>query len=122
MIKLVLGRDQLYYVSLCEDHDSIRLAITPEEDAKVKLEGVQERWELIEYFNSKLMEIVKTYMPASNKPTRYIPCSRCPKLHLKLDEIRKSDKPLRCARGRLAEDYYSDLRQHKGKFIATTVD
>ena len=122
MIKLVLGRDQLYYVSLCEDHDSIRLAITPEEDAKVKLEGIQERWKLIEYFNSKLMEIVKTYMPASNVPTRYIPCSRCPKLHLNLDEIRKSDKPLRCARGRLAEDYYSDLIQQKGKFIATTVD
>ena len=44
MIKLVLGRDQLYYVSLCEDHDSIRLAITPEEDVKVKK---------INYFNEQ---------------------------------------------------------------------
>ena len=122
MIKLVLGRDQLYYVSLSEDYDSIRLAITPEEDAKVKSQGIQERWDLIEFFNSKLMETVKTYMPASDIPTRYIPCSRCAKLHLKLDEIRKSDKPLRCARGRLAEDYYSDLRQRKGKFLVVTVD
>lgn len=116
MIKLVLGHDQLYYVSLCEDHDSIRLAITPEEDVKVKSQGIRERWELIEYFNSKLIETVKAFMPASDLPKRYIPCNRCPKLHLKLDEIRKNDKPLRCARGRLAEDYYSDLRQSKGVF------
>ena len=116
MIKLVLGRDQLYYVSLCEDHDSIRLAITPEEDVKVKSQGIRERWELIEYFNSKLIETVKAFMPASDLPKCYIPCNRCPKLHLKLDEIRKNDKPLRCACGRLAEDYYSDLRQSKGVF------
>ena len=112
---MVLGRDQLYYVTLHEDHDSIRVAITPEvDDGKVTPQGVQERWKLIEYFSAKLMEFVATFMPASDPPKRYIPCSQCPKLHLNLDDIRKSNKPLRCVHGRLAEDYYSDLRQYQG--------
>ena len=114
IVKLVLGHDQLYYVSLCEDHDSIRLAISPDEDRTVASQGLQERWKLIEYFNTKLLEIVKAFMPASKLPQRYVPCSRCPNLHLKLDSIRESDKPLHCARGRLAPDYYSDLRQCQG--------
>ena len=110
----MLDHDQLYYVSFCEDHDSIRLAITPDDDGiTVPTPGVKARWDLIEYFNNKLVEMVKTFMPASDLPQRYIPCSRCPKLHnhLKLDHIRKTDKPLRCDRGKLLEDYYYDLRK-----------
>ena len=38
-------------------------------------------------------------MPASDPPQRYIPCSLCPKLHLKLDDIRAADKPLHCLNG-----------------------
>ena len=113
MIKMVLGHDQLYYVSLSENCESIRLAITPEKDVKVNSQGIRERWELIEEFNTKLRETIKAFMPASELPRRYIPCLRCPKLHLKLDEIRAHDKPLRCSRGRLSIDYYSDLRQYK---------
>ena len=113
IIKMVLGHDQLYYVSLCEVHDSMRLAISPDEDGTVTPQGLQERWKLIEYFNTKLMEIVKSFMPASDLPQRYIPCSLCHNLHLKLDSIRESDKPLRCAHGKLAKDYYSDLRQYQ---------
>ena len=111
----MLGRDQLYYVSLCEDHDSIRLAITPDEDGKVKPQSLQERWRLIEDFNAKLIETTKTYMPASELPLRYVPCSQCTDLHLRLDDIRATDKPLRCSEGKLPDDYYSDLRQYHGK-------
>lgn len=117
MIKLVLGSEQLYYVSLCEDHDSIRLAITPDDNVTVTLKGFQERWKLVEDFNFKLVETVRTYMPASNLPQRYIPCSKCTKLHLKLDDIRKNDRPLRCFHsGRLEENYYSDLRKYQGNY------
>ena len=115
VIKLVLGHDQLYFVSLCEDLDSIRLAIALDEDVAVTSQGLQERWKLIEDFNTKLKETVKTFMPASDAPQRYVPCSRCSKLHLKLDDIRKSSQPLHCVRGRLAEDYYSDLRKYEGR-------
>ena len=118
MIKMVLGHDQLYYVSLCEDHYSIRLAITPDEDGVVTPQGLQERWKLIEEFNTKLTEIVKAFMPASDLPQRYIACSLCPNLHLKLDGIRADDKPLHCAHGKLPKDYYSDLRQYQGILLA----
>ena len=114
MIKMVLGNDQLYYVSLCEDHHSIRLAITPDEDGIVTPQGLQERWKFIEEFNAKLMNIVKAFMPASNPPQRYIPCSLCPKLHLKLDDVRVDGKAIYCIKGKLPKDYYNDLRQYQG--------
>ena len=114
MIKMVLDLDQLYYVSLCEDQYSIRLAITPDDDGVVTPQDLQERWELIEEFNVKLIEKVKAFMPASDLPQRYIPCSLCPNLHLKLDDIRADNKPLHCFYGKLPKDYYSDLRQYQG--------
>ena len=114
MIKLVLGRDQFYYVNLCEDHNSIRLAITPDEDGIVKLQGLQERWRLIEYFDAKLKQIIQSFMPASDLPQCYIPCSFCSHLHLKLDDIRANDKPLRCHNRKFPADYYIDIRQYQG--------
>jgi len=112
----VLGRDQLYYVSLCEDHNSIRLAITPDEDGIVKSRSLQERWKLIDDFTAKLKETTKAFMPASELPQCYVPCSQCSDLHLKLDGIRSTDKPLRCFKGKLPEDYYSDIRQYQGNY------
>ena len=114
MIKMVLGHDQLYYVGLSEEHHSIRLAITPDEDGIVTIQGLQERWKLIEEFNVKLKETVKAFMPASQLPQSFIPCSLCPKLHLKLDDIRADNSPLRCINGKLPKEYYSDLRQCQG--------
>ena len=75
---MVLGHDQLYYVSLWEDHHSIRLAVTPDEDGIVSPQGLQDRWKLIEEFNAKLTEIVKAFMPASDLPQRYIPAAYVP--------------------------------------------
>ena len=119
MIKMVLGRDQLYYVSLCKDHHSIRLAITPDEDGIVAPEGLRERWKLIEEFKAQLSVAVKVFMPASQLPKCYIPCSLCPNLHFELDNIRADDKPLRCVNGKLLTDYYSDLRQYQGIYIGS---
>ena len=116
MIKMVLGSDHLYYVSLSEDHHSIRLAITPDEDGIVTPQDLQERWKLIEYFNTKLMETVKAFMPASDLPQRFIPCSKCSNLHLRLDDLRANDKRLHCFNGKLSKDYYSDLRQYQGRY------
>ena len=117
---MVLGYDQLYYVSLCEDHHSIRLAITPDEGGEVTPQSLQERWKLIEDFNAKLIKTVKAFMPSSTAPQCYIPCSLCHKLHLKLEEARADDKPLRCIKGRLPKDYYSDLRQYQGSIFMYT--
>ena len=111
---MVLGYDQLYYLNLCEDECSIRLAITPDEDEMITPQSLQERWKLIEDFDAKLREIVKAFMPASDLPQRYIPCSLCPNLHIKLDNARADDRPLRCFHGKLPKDYYSDLRKLQG--------
>jgi len=114
MIKLVLGIDQYYYVSLSDEKDSIRLAITPDEDGFVGAEGLQNRWNLVEFCRDKLKEITTTFMPASAPPECYIPCSLCPKLHLKLDDVRATHLQLRCCKGKMARDYYQCLRQHPG--------
>ena len=119
MIKMVLGRDQLYYISLCKDHHSIRLAITLDEDGILTAQGHQERWELIEEFKAKLTMAVKAFMPASQRPKCYIPCSLCPNLHLELDIIRADDKPLHCINGKLSKNYYSDLRQYQGIYMSS---
>ena len=111
---MVLGDDHLYYVSLCEDQYSIRLAITPDTDCTVTSQGLKERWQLIEEFSAKLIKIVKAFMPASDLPQSYIPCSLCSSLHLKLIDIRANDKALHCINGRLPKDYYSDLRHCQG--------
>ena len=116
MIKMVLGHDQLYYVSLCADQQSIRLAIVPDDDGIITTKGRQERWKLIEEFNDKLMKTLKAFMPASQPPQCYIPCSLCTKLHLKLDDIRAGDKPLHCFKGKLPKDYYCDLRQYQSNY------
>ena len=116
MIKMVLGGDQLYYVSLCVVHHSIRLAIITDEDGIVTTQDLQERWKLIEYFNTKLMEFVKAFMPASDLPQCFIPCSNCSNLHFRLDDIRSNNKRLRCFHGDLSKDYYSDLRQYQGSY------
>ena len=119
MIKMVLGRDQLYYVSMCEKHCSIRLAITPDEDGTVTRQSLQERWKLIEDFNAKLMATVKTFMPASDNPQCYIPCNLCPNLHLLLNDIRVSDKLFHCVNGKLLKNYYRDLRQKQGSYSSS---
>ena len=113
MIKMALGDDQLYYVSLCEDQYSIRLAITPYGDAV-------EKCQLIEEFNAKLIKTVKAFMPSSDLPQCYIPCSLCSNLHLELNDIRAHDRRLRCSNGRLPRDYYSDLREYSGSIYACT--
>ena len=118
---MVLGDDQLYYVSLSEDHYSIRLAITPDEDGIITTQGLQDRCKLIEEFNAKLTETVKAFMPASQLPQSYIPCSLCPRLHLKLDDIRADDRSLRCINGKLPKDYYKDLRQYQSSYTLVIV-
>ena len=116
MIKLVLGIDQYYYVSLSGGKDSIRLAITPDEDGVVSAVGLQNRWNLVEFFSDKLKETTETFMPASAPPECYIPCNLCPKLHLKLDEFRANQLPLHCSKGKLALGYYQSLRQYPGTY------
>ena len=106
-----LGGDQKYYISRCEEKQSIQLTITIVGDDK---EHIEERRSLIDDVTKLLDDIMKVFMPATKeKPSLLIPCSFCPALHILLDDAcsgkaifcpNDDDKPLPCG-------YYSELLQ-----------
>jgi len=117
LIKLILGDDQVYYIGLCDRHESIIVSIAPEDDDKpVTRVGLQERLELIVFIRTKLLELITTFMKASGPPIPYMPCTRCYQPHIALDDIVGSSKALRCRdHKKLNMDYYSGLRQCHGE-------
>ena len=106
-----LGVDQKYYISRCEEKQSIQLTITVVGDDE---EHIEERRILIHDITKFLDEIMKVFMPSTKeKPSLLIPCEFCPKLHILLDDAcsgkiifcpNADDKPLACG-------YYRDLLQ-----------
>ena len=106
-----LGADQKYYISRCEEKQSIQLTITLVGSDEVHIE---ERKNLIDDITKLLDDIMKVFMPATKeRPSLLIPCPLCPKLHIPLDDAcsgkaifcpNDNDKHLPCG-------YYSDLLQ-----------
>ena len=77
-----LGADQKYYISRCEQKQSIQLTITVVGDDK---EHMEERRTLIHDVSKLLDDIMKVLMPAiRERPSLLIPCPFCPKLHILL--------------------------------------
>ena len=109
---MVLGDDQYYYISLCEDLESIRLIMTPDEDGNITENGLKERRELVEYFYETLVSVVKSLSKSSEDihlPTAYVVCPQCDELHFTLDLVLGAKKrALRC-KTKLPLGYYSDL-------------
>ena len=107
-IGLQLGAHQKYYISRCEEKQSIQLTITiMEKDPKC----IRERGRLIDDVTRMLKNIMDVFMPAAEKPVLLIPCSKCNALHITLKQVYEgstvycpmsnSDTPL--------HSYYSDL-------------
>ena len=106
-----LGADQKYYISRCEEKQSIQLTITVVGDDK---EHIEERRNLINDITKLLDDIMKVFMPATKeRPSLLIPCPFCPVLHVLLDDACSGkaifcpyahDKSLPCG-------YYSSLLQ-----------
>ena len=104
-----LGADQKYYISRCEEKQSIQLTITVVGDDK---EHAEERRNLINCLTTLLDDIMNVFMPATKKrPSLLIPCPFCPILHIPLVDAcsgkaifcpNDNDKSLPCG-------YYSDL-------------
>ena len=80
-VGLQLGRHQKYYISRCEEKQSIQLTITVVGDDK------RERKELIDDVTQLLDDIMKVFMPEVKKPTLMVPCPLCPILHIRLSEV-----------------------------------
>ena len=104
-----LGVDQKYYISRCEEKQSIQLTITVVGDDE---EHNEERKNLIKDITKLLDDIMKEFMPATKeRPSLLIPCPFCPKLHILLDDA-CSGKAIFCPNDDdkpLPYDYYSDL-------------
>ena len=116
-----LGSNQKYYISRCEEKQSIQLTITM---VGVDEEHIEERSNLINDVEKSLDDIMKVFMPATKeRPSLLIPCKFCAELHVSLDDAcsgktifcpNANDKPLPCG-------YYSDLLQGRLNDATTTV-
>ena len=105
---LQLGRHQKYYISRCEEKDSIQLTITVVGDDMI---SVRERRELIDHVTQLLDDIMKVFMPEVKKPMLMVPCPLCPILHITLGEVSSGDT-IFCAQSDdacLPHYYYGDL-------------
>ena len=113
-----LGADQKYYISRCEEKQSIQLTITVVGDDEIH---IAERKSLIDVIKNILHDIMKEFMRATKeRPLLQIPCPLCRKLHIGLDQA-SSGKAIFCGNAkdeRLPQGYYSELLQ--GRLVDTT--
>ena len=107
-----LGTDQKYYISQCEEKQSIQLTITVVGDDK---EHIEERRGLIDNITKFLYDIMKVFMPATKeRPSLLIPCAFCSVLHVSLDDACNGKNifcPFTNDDKSLPHDYYRDLLQ-----------
>ena len=104
------GHEQKYYISQCEEKQSIQLTITVKGD---DMTSVQERKDLIDDVTRLLYNILEKFMPKVNKPKLLIPCSMCSVLHITLEQL-SAGKTIYCATSSkdvqcLSPNYYGDL-------------
>ena len=122
-VALELEDNQTYYISQCENHQSIKLTITVVGyDTKSALEGIelindtksaQERKELIDDVSQLLDDIMKLFMPAiKERPTVWFHCPLCTSLHITQKDV-CSGKAIYCVRGPkvayVPPGYYNNL-------------
>jgi len=84
-IMMVLSPGQYYCVNLCRESNSIKLSF-------VLLPGgnhsAEQRIELLQYFQSKLEQVMEDFMSATTKAVAYVPCYYCSQLHMELKSLR----------------------------------
>ena len=108
-IALQLGAHEKYYISRCEEKQSIQLTITVlGSDVKC----IQERGKLIDEITRLLDGIMTVFMPAVKRPTLFVPCPFCSTLHITLKQVYDGDTifcPLSAGDDHELHNYYSDL-------------
>ena len=112
-VKMGLGPEQFYYVSLCEEMHSIQLSISLHE----KHPFAEQRIELMEFIESKLNFLMKEFMQASTKPKAYVPCffQKCNTLHVELEMVHKGEyQNCPSEEKTIPQDYYRDLFINQG--------
>ena len=118
-VGLQLGCHQKYYISRCEEKQSIQLTITVVGD---DITSVRERRELIDNVTHLLGDIMKVFMPEVKKPTLMVPCPLCPMLHITLNDVSAGDT-IFCARSgdtSLPAGYYNEVVSSKSTYCTPT--
>lgn len=107
-IGLQLGFHQKYYISRCDEKQSIQLTITVAGD---DIKCIHERSELIENVTKMLNSIMKVFMPAAKRPVLFIPCPLCSTLHITLKQLYEGYTMFCPLSGddSVLHGYYSDL-------------
>ena len=84
-VGLQLGTHQKYYISKCEEKQSIQLTITV---VGIDSKSSKERKELIDDITQMMDDIMKLFMPTvSERATILFQCPLCPTLHITMDEM-----------------------------------
>ena len=115
---LQLGSHQKYYISHCEETDSILLTITV---VGGDVDSIREREELINDVTKLLDDVMKVFMPAAKRPILFVPCPLCLTLHISLHDV-QSGNTIFCP---LSDDtalpigYYSDISTGKLSAMST---
>ena len=100
-VGLKLGAHQKYYISRCEENQSIQLTITV---TRNDIKSAQERKELIVDISQLLSDIMKLFMPAMReRPTILLHCPLCTTLHVTLEEV-CSGEIIYCSNASNADD------------------
>ena len=112
---MVLGRDQYYYLNICEEKHSLQLSFMLLPGGR---HSADQRIEFVKYFGSRLEMVMEDFMKASSKPVAYIPCCYCENLHVEFQLLLEGEQQ-HCAivEKPLPDDYYCDLINNKGVFI-----
>lgn len=109
---MVLGDNQYYYISLNEDQGCICLIMTPDESNDITSDELDQRRELVQYFRTTLINIVKSLSKVADElqtPVPFIPCPQCDRLHFTLDIICNAKKRVLRCKTKLPMGYYSNL-------------
>ena len=78
---MVLGLGQYYCVNSCKESNSVKLSLPRGNHP------AEQRLELLQYFQSKLQQVMEDFMSATSKAVAYIPCCYCSQLHMELKSL-----------------------------------
>ncbi|XP_065883364.1 uncharacterized protein [Dysidea avara] len=108
-IMMVLDHGQFYRVTICEEHTSIQLDIILEK--YVGEDSSENRKQLVNFFQSKLNQICKDWIPACPKVKAFIPCPFCNDLHILYKSLSKESLRLVCStiKKPIPSGYYQNI-------------
>jgi len=115
-IMMVLDHGQFYRVGICEDHASVQLEFILEKSVEGSSEN---RKQLFNFFQSRLSQVCKDWIPAYPKVKALIPWPFCDSLHILFKSLSKKDLRLVCSTVQkpIPPDYYQNLFHSEGSNV-----